>query len=163
MAIKPLDQLLKEADRFLVPDEGISKSASAAAYANDGVVDLAEKLLSAGALESVAADKQEEFEKVAEALNRAEARVEIDMLKKIAAFETKAQSQGYSQEQVNEAVNKIASQHLKKSLPILVGLEASGVSKGEGKNSLEKKKVPAESIGQTSRQVDLTRSLRYAR
>jgi hypothetical protein len=153
MAVKPLKDLLKEADQF---STSLSKSASAAPAGSDDIASFAESLMGA---ESITPGDGG-FEKVALAMNRAEALLQIETLQKIAAFEDHANKAGFSKEQVDEAVEKIAAKKLRDNLSVLMAVEG-GVMPGPNKNSLVKKKVPAGDIGQAPHEVQPIKSLGY--
>jgi len=63
-----------------------------------------------------------DIEKIAEAVNVLDAAAEIESIKKLEAFREKAKSEGHAEEQIGEAIQKIAAANLKKSLPLLVAL-----------------------------------------
>jgi hypothetical protein len=157
MAVKPLKDLLKEADSFC-RGLGITKSASPQAAVTDGVSDLVSDLLGA---ESVVADDGG-FEKAAMSLNRAEALLQIQTLQKLATFKERALEDGHSEQQVNEAIDKIAAKKIRENLVTLTAID--GLSDpSKDKNTLIKKKVPAQEIGQAPRDLELTRSLGHGR
>ena len=98
------------------------------------------------------------LEKTALALNRAEALLQIQTLQKLAAFRTKALKSGFTEAQVEEAVEKIAARKLKENLRVLTAVEGL-VDPAKDKNSLVKKKVPAHELGQPVK--DLTTTMGY--
>ena len=152
--VKPLRELLKEADEFSRVI-GLSKTASPAPEVKpDEVLKLAQGLIDADGVDQ----SGESFEKMAMALNRAEALLQIQTLQKLAQFRTKALEAGYTEDQVKEAVDKIAAKKVHENLATFVAVEGASMP-GEDKNSLKKKKVPAHEIGQVSK--DLTKSLGY--
>lgn len=153
MAVKPLSELLKEAEAFSV---SLSKPSSSPQPAPDEVAVFAEGLMGA---ESINPDDRG-LEKTAMAMNRAEALLQIQTLQKIAQFEERALKAGFTRDQVNEAVEKIAAKKIRDSLATLTAVEGV-VIPGENKNSLVKKKVPAGSIGQAPGQQDLAKTLGY--
>lgn len=155
MAVKPLKELLKEADTFS-RSLGLNKVASSQA-APDEISRLAEELLGANDL----AVHDDGLEKTAMALNRAEALLQIQTLRKLATFRERALKDGHTEEQVNEAVEKIAAKKLHENLAILTAVDGIAIPVGKDKNSLEKKKVPAREVGQAPLEVNLTRSLGY--
>ena len=63
-----------------------------------------------------------DIEKFAEAVNVLDAAAEIESIKKLEAFREKAVSEGHPEEQIGEAIHKIAAANLKKSMPLLVAL-----------------------------------------
>lgn len=137
--VKPLKDLLAEADRIL----GQTKEASAAV--SDEVSSLADTLLFANTLEEqfvqeeISAQTDEEFEKVAKAVNKIAAEIEWDVLTKADQFEEAALAQGYTQEQVAEAMSKIAASKIKQHLDSMAS--GAGSLHGKDDNSLETKKV----------------------
>lgn len=153
MAVKPLKDLLKEADQF---STSLTKSASAAPVGPDEIATFADSLMGA---ESVTPGDRG-FEKVALAMNRAEALLQIETLQKIASFEDRATKAGFSKEQVDEAVEKIAAKKMRDNLATLIAVEG-GIIPGRDKNSLVKKKVPAGEIGQAPNEVEPVKSLGY--
>lgn len=166
MSVKPLKQLFAEADAFI--GESQSKTASSAAFPNDGVADFAEQLINAGALEKVAGSASTEtipadanYEKLAMAVNRAETLKQIEQLNKYAHFCERAASEGFTAEQISESIEKMAAQEMKTQLPALTAMGMALVSKGEGKNSLDAKKVPAKDIGQGKIQKSVTEGSGY--
>lgn len=152
MAVRPLKELLKEAEAFSSKPSAAPSSAPAAP---DEIALLTESLLGA---ESINLEDRG-FEKVAQAMNRAEALLQVQALQKIAQFEARALQSGFTAEQVEEAVEKIAAEKLHANLPTLVAVEG-GIIPGGDKNSLEKKKVPAHKTGQGLTRP-LTRNLGY--
>lgn len=156
MAVRPLKELLKDAEEF-TRSLGLNKTASSQpAAVTDDVSNFAQALMDA---ESVNA-KDEGFEKTAKALNRAEALLQIQTLQKLAAFRNRALKAGYTEAQVSEAVEKIAAKKVHENLKVLTAVD--GVSMpGADKNSLEKKKVPAKEVGQAPKDKDLTTTLGY--
>lgn len=155
MAVKPLKDLLKEADEFS-QTLGLNKTASSNAdTATDEVTNFAQTLISAEAV-SV---KDEGFEKTALAMNRAEALLQIQTLQKIAEFRQRAAKDGYSEEQINEAIDKIAAKKVKENLKILTAVD--GVAYQGNDTSLEKKKILARQLGQALEDKSLTKSLGY--
>lgn len=164
MSVKPLKQLFAEADSFI--GESHSKTASSAAFPSDSVSELAEQLINAGAVEKVAGTSTEakpdaSYEKIAMAVNRAEALKQIEQFEKYAQFFEKAEAAGYSEAQISEAVEKLAAKELKTKLPALTALSANHVSGGEGKNSLDPKKVNAKDIGQGKIDKSVTNNSGY--
>jgi hypothetical protein len=151
MAVRPLKDLLKEADRF---STSLSKVASASPAEPDDIATLAERLMGA---ESVV-ESNAGYEKVAMAINRAEALLQIETLQKIAHFEEQALKAGFTQEQIDEAVEKIAAKRTRDNLAVLIAVDG-GIIPGKDKNTLVKKKVPAGEIGQASKEKNLTQSL----
>src|SRR5579863_7676546 len=111
MNVRPLKDLLKEADAF---STSLSKTASAAPTGSDEIAAFAESLMD---VESVKPGDGG-FEKVALAMNRAEAILQIETFQKIAEFEAQANKAGFSKEQVDEAVEKIAAKKMRESLAI---------------------------------------------
>lgn len=153
MAVKPLKDLLKEAEAF-DQTPGPTKTASSQAAATDQVSVFAESLIDA---ESVSF-RDEGFEKTAKALNRAEALLQIQTLQKLAAFREKALKAGYTEEQVNETVEKIAAKKMKRHLTVLMATDSIG-DPGLDVNVLGKNKVPAKEVGQAPKDKDLASTL----
>lgn len=152
MTRKPLPELLKQIDSVL----GIEKKASA--VVSDEVFALADVLSSAESIQgSTNSPEFADFEKVAIALNRVVAANQIREMQKLSSFTKKAKAEGYSEEQVEEAIQKVASTHLKKNIGLLSAIGAAGLHT-EDKNTLEKRPVKAGSSGEASRRLPLTRS-----
>jgi hypothetical protein len=154
MAVKPLAKLLKEADEFDRKSSQTKLASSQAAAVKSDIEKLALELVGAAGVDQW--DKG--FEKTAMALNRAEALLQIRTLQKIAAFRTKALSEGFTEVQVEEAVEKIAAKKLKENLKVLTAVDGIA-DPSPDKNSLVKKKVPARELGQPS--ADLTTTMGY--
>lgn len=155
MAVKPLAKLLKEADEFGQTTGQLKVASSQAAPAASSEIEkLALELISAGGVDQW--DKG--FEKTAMALNRAEALLQIQTFQKLAAFKEKALKEGFTEAQVEEAVEKIAARKLKENLKILTAVDGIA-DPSPDKNSLVKKKVPAHELGQPSK--DLTTTMGY--
>lgn len=159
MAVKPLKDLMAEADRIL----GQTKIASPLNI-SDEVSSLADTLSFATAIEekftpqdSLTAEFDPEFEKVAKAVNKASALAEWEVLSNTDRFEEAAMAQGYTEEQIGEALSKIAAAKVKKNLDALVALSVKPMQ-GENKNSLETKKV--KSTGSDKHSLPLTHSLK---
>jgi tellurite resistance protein len=132
MKVKPLSQLLAEADRFIKPDR-LAKTASQAAPLHDEVTELADQLMTAEAVAAPAASEIDPgVEKLAMAMNRAEAALQVATLKKIAQFEQRALAEGFTQNQIDEVVENIAAKHLAETLPSIAsnggGLLLEGLS-----------------------------------
>jgi len=148
MSVKPLKQLFAEADALIGKSSQHSKVA-AAAFPSDEVANLAEALISAGALEKVAEAESvmpnqvdSDFEKIAIALNRAEAASQLEYLEKLSQFENQAKDSGYSDDQIEEAIEKIAAKEVKHNLSILTALSADVPSPAnEDKNCSKANKV----------------------
>jgi hypothetical protein len=153
MAVRPLKDLLKDADKF---SSTLNKSASAAPAGPDELFSFAEALMDASSIGGV--DKG--FEKMALAVNRAEAILQIETFQKIAQFEEHARKAGFSEAQISEAVEKIAAKKVRDNLSVLMAVDG-GIIPGADKNSLVKKKVPAGEVGQAPNDKNLTQSLGY--
>jgi hypothetical protein len=158
--LKPLKALLEQADELIRGSgAGLSKEASTP----DQVSALAELLAGADTETTVEYDpsetKQAEIDKIAESLNRVQTAAELDMFFKLAHFEKRASEEGYSKEQVSEAMSKIAASKIAQSLPILAAMGFVGV-KGEDKNSLPK--TPSgKSQGKLLGRLNMARSMGY--
>ena len=158
MRVKPLKTLLEQADQFC---QGTALSKTASAHESDGVSALADLLAGADTDIILVQDSnklnQEEMDKIAESLNRIQTAAEIDVMLKLNEFEKKAQAQGFSQDQIDEAFSKIAAQKLAVSLPALVAMGLAPLSKPEAdKNSLPKKPSPKPSQAQLLGGLSLT-------
>jgi hypothetical protein len=153
MAVRPLKDLLRDADKF---STSLNKSASAAPAGPDEITAFAESLIDAESITS----SDNGFEKMAMALNRADALLQIETLLKIAKFEEQALKAGFSKEQVSEAVEKIAAKKTRDNLAVLMAVDG-GIIPGIDKNTLVKKKVPASEIGQALNEKVVTKSLGY--
>lgn len=148
MTLKPLKNLLAEADAFIgtsasaplnevKPHKEIEKIASLLGAANQPIdVDLP--------------PVPSEMEKAAAALNILHAAAEIDMAKRVESFVKKAEKEGYTPEQIDEALGKIAAKRLKESLPILTALGVGHVG-FDDKNTpkRERRKLPEGDSKQT--------------
>jgi hypothetical protein len=142
MRVKPLKTLLEQADAFCHGSD-MSKTASAQ---ESSVLALADLLSGASADVTIDYDseaiKQTEIDKIAESLNRVQTASEIDMVLKLADFEKKAEAEGFTKEQISEAMSKIAAEKIAQSIPLLV---ATGMipltGKEENRNVLPKKPV----------------------
>jgi len=130
--------------------------------ADDDIAGVAQALISAGAIESVTASEvvktasEAGFEKLALALNRSLAAVEIESMEKIAKFCANAQSNGYSDQQIAEALQKLSAATVKKHLGTLVAVDAATAA-GKDKNVLDKKHTGiGATAGNRGRDADLT-------
>lgn len=131
-----LKKLYETADSFLESADRSSLSKEASASKDDKLIKLAEELLSAEGGVEVAPNKVEfDMDKVAEALNIIDAAADIDSIIKAEAFEKRAKEEGYSDEQIADALNKVAAARVKKNLPIMIALGLGGFT-GEDKNNM---------------------------
>lgn len=160
MAIRSLQTLMDEADRLIASTRGDVVKVAAVAGLDD-VVGVAQALINAGAIESgndsgvvKTASESSGFDKLALALNRSLAAVEIESMEKIAKFCGSAQNNGYTDQQITEAVQKIAAASVKKNLATLVALEASATV-GTGITQKVKKPVSTDQ----GCDVDLTNNM----
>lgn len=119
--VTPLATLLKDADEMIAG--GHSKTASAP------LDPFVEKLAAAleGATESVQVDSAAlmgtaELDKIAYAINVLDTAEEIETHKSLQSFEKKARSDGHSENDISEAMQKIAAVKLKKRMPLMVAL-----------------------------------------
>lgn len=158
--VKPLKDLIAEADRFL----GQTKTAAPAA--SDEVSLMADTLSFATQLEERIVGQVQteptnaEFEKVAKAINKLAARAELEVMAQTDQFRSAALNQGYTEEQVSEALSKIAAKKVKQNLSTLAALGSLPVGMVD-ENSLEKQ--PVKAAGEEKRRLPLTRSLGGAR
>ena len=135
MRVKSLQTLLDQADQFC-KGPALSKTASA----QETEVSALASLL-AGAETSVTinedsvATKQSEIDKIAESLNRVQTASEIDVVLQLSDFEKKARAEGFSDEQIGEAMSKIAAEKIAKNIPLLVAMGFVPMG-GEDKNKL---------------------------
>lgn len=155
MAVKPLNDLLQQADKIL----GVTKVASASK--SDEVSSLADTLAFATGIESQYGLNgkdlgQQQFEKVAKAMNKIAAQEEIQTLMSIEAFTKTASDQGYTEEQIREALEKEAAKKVKKNLSTLIALSEMAPS-GPDKNTLKKTFVHA--VGNELERVPNTQGL----
>ena len=153
---KPLKDLIAEADRYL----GQTKVAANAT--TDEVSSLADTLAFATQLEEslLSSTVNTEFEKVAKALNKISAAAEIEVILNTKQFSEAAIKSGYTEEQISEALDKVAAQKIHKNLGTLVAMGALAPSK-EDLNSLHHlKKVVA--VGEDKRVLPVVRALRGA-
>ncbi len=152
MTRKPLPELLKQIDSVL----GIEKKASS--VVSDEVFALADVLSSASQIEKSAGSSEfADFEKVAIALNRVVAANQINEMNKLSSFVKRAKAEGFSDEQVEEAVQKVAASHFKKNIGLLGAIGGAGLCTDDV-NTLKKRPVKAGSSGEASRRLPLTRS-----
>jgi len=165
MRVKPLKTLLEQADEFC-RSSSMSKTASAEKSEASVLADIL-----AGADANITIDydseavKQAEIDKIAESLNRVQTASEIDVVLKLAEFEKKAEAEGFTSEQISEAMSKIAAEKIAKNVPLLVAMGFVPVSgAGEDKNKLptrpvkeSKDKSQAKMLGRLS----LTKSVGY--
>jgi hypothetical protein len=122
--VKPLKDLLDEADRIL----GQTKTAGQSV--TDEVSSLADTLAFASELEDqfvavetpVETAPDTDFEKVAKVINKVAATVELEVMAKTAQFREAAETQGYTEEQVTEALSKIAAKKIRKNLTEIAAL-----------------------------------------
>ena len=156
---KPLKDLLAQADKFM----DLHKQASAAP--SDEVSSLANTLQFASGLEeqflpvtndSVDAD----FEKVARVINMVAAKAELEVMIQSEQFEKAALAEGYTSEQVVEALQKVAAKKVHKHLATLAAI--GGLAPGkEDLNDLKTVKKPE--VGEEKRRFAATQSLGGAR
>jgi hypothetical protein len=158
--LKPLKDLLEEADKFL----GQTKVAAPAV--SDEVSSLANTLAFATAIdgqfsqpEETTADFNSDFEKVAVAINKIAAEIEWDVMSKAERFEEAALARGYTESQVNEVLSKVAAGKIHKHLATLAAIGQLPLPQDD-QNSLETKKEKA--VGEEKRTLPLTRSLKGA-
>ena len=123
--VTPLATLLKTADEMIVG--GHSKKASAS------LDPFVEKLAAAleGATESVQINSVElmstaELDKIAQAINVLDTAEEIETYKGLQTFEEKARGEGFSENDISEAMQKIAAVKLKNRMPLMVALSLNG-------------------------------------
>lgn len=158
--VKPLQALLEEADRIL----GQTKTAAPAVA--DEVSSLADTLSFATQLEEQivggahAEPTNIEFEKVAKVINKLAAQIELDVILKAEQFRTAAVAQGYTEEQVEEALSKVAAAKVKKNLSTLAAIGALPPGMVD-ENSLEKQ--PVKAAGGEKKRLPVTHGLGGAR
>jgi biopolymer transport protein ExbB/TolQ len=157
--VKPLKELLLQADEFL----GMPKQASA--VMPDEVSSLADTLKFASSIENgfVPAESEDiniDIEKTAKTLNKIAAQAELEVMIQCNAFEKAALADGYSREQINEALQKIAAKKVHKNLGVLVSIGGLSPSK-EDLNSLDT--VKKREIGEEVRRHPATKSFGGAR
>ena len=155
---KPLKDLMLQADKYI----GISKQAS---IISDEVSSLADTLKFASEIEQQflpTSDhgRNSEFEKVAKAIDKIAAQAELEVMIQSEQFEKAALSEGYTKEQVSEALSKVAAKKVHKHLGTLVSI--GGLAPGiEDLNNLPKTKK--EEVGEEKRRFAATHSLGGAR
>lgn len=66
--------------------------------------------------------EQVDMDKLAEAVNILDTAAEIEVLKRMELFEEKAKGEGYSNDEIGEAIQKVAAARMKSTLPVLVAL-----------------------------------------
>jgi len=151
---KPLRDLIMQADKYI----GISKQAS---VMSDEVSSLANTLQFASEIETGLGLSQNdnanlEFEKVAKAINKIAAKAELEVMIQSEQFEKAAIAEGYTKEQVSEALSKVAAKKVHKHLGTLASL--GGLAPGvEDLNNLPKAKK--EEVGEEKRRFAATHSL----
>jgi hypothetical protein len=159
--VKPLKELIAQADRYL----GETKLASAARVP-DEVSSLADTLAFASQIEEGLniAETQgglSDLEARAVEMNKIAAQIELDVYAQVAQFGIDALASGYTEEQVEEALSKIAAKKLHKHLGTLSAMSGLGLG-GEDKNSL-KPSHSSKAVGGEKISVPLTKSLGGAR
>ena len=92
-------------------------------------------------------------------MNRVQTATELNILSKLAQFEDKANLEGYTEEQVGEAFDKMAAETLARNLPVLAAMGFVGML-GKDKNSLPKK-PDGKTQGKLLGRIPLSRSLGY--
>lgn len=125
--VKPLSELLAQADALTK----VGASAVAGTPSVDSQVDAVVQALE-GATQLPAGD----YEKVAEAFNRQYVASEIELYQRFQQFEKRALAEGYSPEQVEEALSKVAAKKTIENLPLLVSMGLVKVPKDFEKNRL---------------------------
>jgi len=155
--LKPLKDLIAEADKYL----GVTKVA--APSASDEVSSLADTLAFATQIEeqfqTPEVQTSVEFEKVAKALNKIAASAELDAMVKSEQFENAALEHGYTNDQIKEALEKVAAKKLHKNLSNLTAL---GIL-SPGKNDLNaRNSKKSEAVGEEKRVVPFTHAFRGA-
>lgn len=158
--LKPLSELMDQASVFM----GQTKTA-APAY-SDEVSSLADTLAFAKEIEQNFGEPAErpvadaDFEKVAKEINIMAAQAELEVWGQAEQFREEALAKGYTNDQVSEALSKIAAQKIKKNLPELAALGFLTPG-GENVNSLEKTHVKA--TPEEKKRLPVTHSLGGAR
>ena len=128
--VRPLSELLAAAD-------SLTKTAAAPRSQMGAALELSSVLLSANTSVDVIPDTDDvSYEKVAEALSRVYVASTLDAIHKVDAFEAKATENGFTPEQVGEALSKVAAEKTLRHLPFLMGLAPLS---GEDKNKLPNK------------------------
>lgn len=122
MAVKSLRSLLDQADTFIKKASG-----PATEPAETSVSALVSILTGADTEVTLTPEEPLSFEKSAEALNRLLASAEIEEFKKLAGFQKRAAAEGYTGEQIDEALMKLESEKIAKSLPLLATMGIVGV------------------------------------
>lgn len=159
-AVKPLSELLKQADEFTK----VASPSVASRPAETAPVDaMASLLLSATEpveLDKVASEQpaEAEFEKLAEAFCRLHVAAVLDDASRVAAFEKKAAAEGYTPEQIDEALSKVAAEKTVKNLPLLTALSAAIGTGGKDVNALAPKK---QGFSRMLGNYDLTKNVGY--
>lgn len=161
MRAKPLQELLNQANAFCA---GATMSKVASAQESEVSV-LAGLLAGAETNVTISYDsealKQTEIDKIAESLNRVQTASEIDVVLKLADFEKRAQEEGYTQAQINEAFQKIAAEKIAKNIPLLAAMGFVGMGGSEDKNMILKKPDAKKSQAKILGRLDLTKSMGY--
>ena len=118
---KPLKQLLDQADALIKSAQPTS-AIKVASTQVDEVSALASLLAGADTSVTLNSDTTvctDEMDKIAESINRLQAAAELEEILKLAVFEKKASDEGFTQDQIIEAISKIGAAKLKKNLPFL--------------------------------------------
>lgn len=127
--VKSLKQLLDAADSLIKES---SAPASLSKEASDEVSDVVNTILHSDTLLTEPTDS--DLDRIVEAYNRSQAQSEIQEIEKLARFCELAEQNGYVDEQIQEAVVKIASSRMVKTVPALASL--GFMSFGEDVNKL---------------------------
>jgi hypothetical protein len=163
--VKPIKALLEAADALI----GHSADAreKVASESHSDIDQLADRLL--GATDAVDVSNKPaqpegsftEVEKTAMALNRIQCASYLDAMSKVAAFEKKAKSEGYTQEQIDEALSKTAAKSKLLSLPQFTAV--TEMAKKAPSDLNMPKKVPQDKNVLSKRlgRIPLTKSLGY--
>lgn len=129
MATKPLKELLAQADAFIKTASATTVGKPSIKIATE-VENLVEALGSAETGVVITAEEVG-IDKIAESLNRVHTLLELDVINKYSNFEKKAEENGYSKEQIEEAFSKIAAEKTLKNLPVLAALGVSAMETDE--------------------------------
>lgn len=142
--VKPLAELLKQADELIK----IGSSATIPSNDSSTVLSVADKLIG----------DDSSLDKVAEAICRLQVASVLETDIRVAGFEKKAREEGFSLEQIEEALSKVAAEKLHKNVASLVALGCSPLGEDKNKRSEKpNKKAYSKMLGD----YDLTKNMGY--
>ena len=140
-----LKSLLDRADELIKGSSAVAATKEAQdVRPRDQVDDVAEVLVSATAPVAMPAGSEgwTEIEKTAMALNVLNAASEVDMIKRMEKFAAAARAEGYSDDQICEAMTKISAGKVAENLGTLVAMGVEGFGKDKNSKLLARRKLP---------------------